>query len=109
MNKITITVEGGCVQGVEGIPPGVVVEIHDYDFEDQDDPVVQTWFSEPDSGLSKQLSELETELLTACVEFVKHIRSLPEDTEKCRILRLALNNRPGEMMEAAIAKATKTP
>lgn len=65
MNKIIITVEGGCVQGVEGIPPGVVLEIHDHDFEDKDDPVVATWFSDSDSGLSKPLSELESELLMA--------------------------------------------
>jgi hypothetical protein len=45
------------------------------------------------------------ELLTACKAFVKHIESLPDDTEKCRHLRLALENRPGELLMEAIAKA----
>jgi hypothetical protein len=45
------------------------------------------------------------ELLATCKAFVKHIESLPDDTEKCRHLRLALENRPGELLMEAIAKA----
>ena len=45
-------------------------------------------------------------LLAACIELVKHIETLPDDTEKCRILRLALNNRAGEQVKEAINKAT---
>ena len=45
-----------------------------------------------------------SELLDACKSFVKHIESLPDDTEKCRHLRLALENRPGELLIEAIAK-----
>jgi hypothetical protein len=45
-----------------------------------------------------------SELLDACKTFVKHIESLPDDTEKCRHLRLALENRPGELLIEAIAK-----
>ena len=29
--RIIITVEGGLIQNIEGIPAGVVVEVHDYD------------------------------------------------------------------------------
>jgi hypothetical protein len=46
------------------------------------------------------------ELLAACLELVEHIETLPDDTEKCRILRLALNNRAGEKIKEAINKAT---
>jgi hypothetical protein len=46
------------------------------------------------------------ELLEACQEFVKHIKSLGTDTEKCRYLSMALNCRAGELIENAIAKAT---
>jgi hypothetical protein len=46
------------------------------------------------------------ELLEACQEFVKHIKSLGTDTEKCRYLSVALNCRAGELIENAIAKAT---
>ncbi|MCG8506182.1 MAG: hypothetical protein MI755_16380 [Sphingomonadales bacterium] len=28
---ITVIVSGGCVQGIQNIPPGMAVEIHDYD------------------------------------------------------------------------------
>lgn len=45
------------------------------------------------------------ELLKACKAIVEHVESLPNDTEKCRILRLALNNRAGDLIRAAIAKA----
>ena len=45
------------------------------------------------------------DLLEACEAFVEHIQTLPDDTEKCRHLRLALNNRAGDMIVAAIAKA----
>jgi hypothetical protein len=31
MQKIIVTVSGGVAQGVEGVPPGVEVEIRDYD------------------------------------------------------------------------------
>jgi hypothetical protein len=46
------------------------------------------------------------ELLEACQEFVKHIKSLGTDTEKCRYLSMALNCRAGDLIETAIAKAT---
>jgi hypothetical protein len=46
------------------------------------------------------------ELLEACQEFVKHIKSLGTDTEKCRYLSMALNCRAGDLIENAIAKAT---
>ena len=29
--EIIISVEGGLIQSIEGIPPGVKVEVHDYD------------------------------------------------------------------------------
>lgn len=45
------------------------------------------------------------DLLEACQHLVKHLSELPNDTEKCRILKLALNNRAGDMIHAAIAKA----
>jgi predicted nucleic acid-binding protein len=45
------------------------------------------------------------DLLEACLALVTHLEELPEDTEKCRHLKLALNNRAGDMIHAAIAKA----
>ncbi len=44
-------------------------------------------------------------VLKAAKNFVKHIEDLPDDTEKCRILKMSLNNRPGEKLIEAIAKA----
>ena len=35
--KIIITVEGGCVQAIEGIPPNVKVIVHDYDVCEEDE------------------------------------------------------------------------
>lgn len=46
------------------------------------------------------------DLLEAAIAFVRHIETLPDDTEKCRMIRLALNNRSGEQLRAAIARAT---
>jgi hypothetical protein len=46
------------------------------------------------------------ELLDACQKFVGHIASLNSDTEKCRHLRMALNCHAGDLIHAAIAKAT---
>ena len=45
------------------------------------------------------------ELLEACKKLVEYLDTLPDDTEKCRHLRMALNNRAGDLMLAAIAKA----
>lgn len=45
------------------------------------------------------------DLLAACEALVSHVESLPDDTEKCRILRLCLNNRAGDLIREAIAKA----
>ena len=45
------------------------------------------------------------DLLNACKQLIEHLDSLPDDTEKCRHLKLALNNRAGDLMLAAIAKA----
>jgi hypothetical protein len=53
MNRIRIIVSGGVVQDVQNIPPGTVVELWDYDCEEEDtsetdsigDPVVKSeWF-----------------------------------------------------------------
>ena len=45
------------------------------------------------------------DLLRAAKALVSHIEELPDDTEKCRHLKLALNNRAGEELREAIAKA----
>ena len=45
-------------------------------------------------------------LLNAAREFIEHIRTMSDDTEKCRHIGLALNNRPGELLEAAVAALT---
>ena len=35
--RIIITVEGGLIQNIDGIPAGVVVEVHDYDLDEGDE------------------------------------------------------------------------
>ena len=56
MQRIRIIVSGGVVQDVQNIPPGIVVELWDYDCETEDtdetdsigDPVVKSdWFPAP--------------------------------------------------------------
>jgi len=40
---VTLIVEGGIVQDVQGIPPGLTVEVRDYDVEpDEDHPSIET-------------------------------------------------------------------
>lgn len=39
--EIIVTVRGGVVQHVSGIPAGVIVTIHDYDVTDPEDPAVE--------------------------------------------------------------------
>ena len=36
-NKIVITMEGGLIQDIQGIPDGVVILVRDYDVEGADD------------------------------------------------------------------------
>ena len=45
------------------------------------------------------------DLVAAVRGFIAHIEGMPDDTEKTRILGLALNNKPGEDLRAALAKA----
>jgi hypothetical protein len=47
----------------------------------------------------------ESDLLKACIYFVKSIESLPDDTEKCRHIKLCFNNRAGELFLEAVNKA----
>jgi len=58
-----------------------------------------------DALAEMQLADAAPDLLAACEAIVNHIESLPDDTEKCRILKLSLNNRAGDMIRQAIAKA----
>jgi len=47
MNKIIITIEGGIIQDITGIPFGVEVEVVDYDIETDDDEIsIETWSSQ---------------------------------------------------------------
>ena len=55
MNRIRIIVSGGIVQEIQNIPPGVIVELWDYDCETEDtsetdsigDPVLKSeWYPE---------------------------------------------------------------
>jgi hypothetical protein len=48
-------------------------------------------------------------LLDAARQFIKHIRTMPDDNPKSRHLGLALNNRPGELLEEAVAALTPAP
>jgi len=40
--SIVVTVEGGVVQNVDNVPPGVTVEVHDYDLQGDEDTRVET-------------------------------------------------------------------
>ncbi len=39
-HTITVTVDGGLIQDIDGIPPGVAVEVRDYDLEGNDTDVL---------------------------------------------------------------------
>ena len=47
----------------------------------------------------------ESDLLKACRAFVAHIESLPDDTQKCRHLKMCLNSRAGELLIDLITRA----
>ena len=53
---------------------------------------------------TRALNAAVPELIEAVKSFINLIDSLPDDTEKCRILKMSLNNRPGELIREAIAK-----
>ena len=68
--------------------------------------VAKAWMTDGEEECANaRLIAASPELFDACKAFVKHIESLPDDTEKCRHLRLGLENRPGELLIEAIAKA----
>jgi hypothetical protein len=46
-NRIRIIVSGGVVQDVQNIPPGVIVELWDYDCEESDDGVESDSIGDP--------------------------------------------------------------
>jgi hypothetical protein len=52
---------------------------------------------EADKTLPAALQRVK-ELESAIEDYIKHIRSMPDDTEKTRHLSLALNNRSGERL-----------
>jgi len=41
-NPIVVTVQGGAAQGVENVPPGVTVEVHDYDLQGDEETGIET-------------------------------------------------------------------
>ena len=41
-NIITVTVEGGIVQAIDGIPPGVIIRILDFDIEGAQENAITT-------------------------------------------------------------------
>lgn len=45
-NKIIITVDGGIIQEIEGIPPGIEIEVRDFDTEGSDDPRIEEFNGE---------------------------------------------------------------
>jgi len=53
------------------------------------------------------LRKQRDKLLAACKAIVEHTNNLPDKPERTRILKLALNNRAGNMIKAAIAEAEK--
>lgn len=47
---IIITVSGGLIQDIENIPPGIVIEVRDYDSHDEDgfnDCLISEWCGDP--------------------------------------------------------------
>ena len=53
MDRIIVRVEGGMVQSVEGIPPGVIVEVRDYDTDGLDDEELET----DDDGIPHRIAD----------------------------------------------------
>lgn len=41
-SRIMVTVEGGVIQSIDGVPDGVVVEVHDYDTDGADEGLLDT-------------------------------------------------------------------
>jgi hypothetical protein len=53
VQRIIVTVEGGLVQGIQGIEPGTIVEVHDYDG-DGDDPEDPDIFKDKDGDIYRR-------------------------------------------------------
>jgi hypothetical protein len=53
-HKVIIDVEGGIIQSIKNIPPGIIIEVRDYDVEgadteeiktiDGEEAVISTWY-----------------------------------------------------------------
>lgn len=61
--------------------------------------------TENEDKANAKLIKSAPQLLKASKALVAHIDSLPEDTEKCRILKLALNNHAGDLLKEVIVSA----
>ena len=53
MDRIIVRVEGGMVQSVEGVPPGVIVEVRDYDTDGLGDEELET----DDDGIPHRIAD----------------------------------------------------
>ena len=47
MNRIRIIVSGGVIQEIQNIPPGIIVDVWDYDCESEDDGVETDSIGDP--------------------------------------------------------------
>jgi hypothetical protein len=70
-----------------------------------DDVLIKSCLFRAELTEQERIAAAAPDMLAALEAVVAHIDSLPGDTERCRILKLALNNRAGDMVFAAIAKA----
>lgn len=56
-------------------------------------------------GIKSDAESALRQLADAVSDLIRHMDSLPDDNEKCRILKTALNNRSGDLINDAMLHA----